>query len=418
MTMVSQLHVADSRPEDWVYVSEGGATIVFSYRGTENPQFNNRVLRLRKAPLLDNNNAVHDIEEQPDDPMIAFHRDVISYLVPQTFLPDLDVILLNESWLDALERLRDGDRPLERRKKDKIDKRRKKGILATDLVGGGGIIAVEIKPKWGFLPREHHLSQETASTKTSTCRFCMHTHLRSQEGAFPTDYCPMDLYSRNEPRMVKAIHNLWDAWVRSDGSLNNLRVFVSGKMVKPSHDLHGGTIGLSAARDSSVATNDFKETLTKTVIRLLLDTGVLDIISNLQRTLDELDIEGLSKLYSMTVSDNAKSGLASIATDPTPDDWRDFIACYQTSYCKWNHANPDPKNIRHYLISYLLSASFKDCSIILRFSQSDQSLPAAHSVSIIDLDLKPTNKLGEWEELDRRIVEGYRAGGQQKRCDP
>ncbi|KAI6109653.1 inositol-pentakisphosphate 2-kinase [Pisolithus sp. B1] len=415
--MVSRLHVADSRPEDWVYVSEGGATIVFSYRGTENPHFKGRVLRLRKVHLSDNS-AVHSAEEEPDDPMIAFHRDVISYLVPQAFLPDLDVILLNESWLDALERLRDGDRPLERRKKDKIDKRRKKGILATDLVGGEGIVAVEIKPKWGFLPREHHLSQETVSIKTSTCRFCMHTYLRSQESPFPTDYCPMDLYSRNETRMVKAIHDLWDAWVRSDGSLNNFRIFVSGKVIKPSHDLHGSVTELPTTRGPLIITNGFKETLTETLTSLLLDTEVLDIISGLQRTLDELDIEGLAKLYSMTTSDDARSGLASVVADPTPEDWRDFVACYQTGYRTWDHANPDPKNIQYYLMSYLLSATFKDCSIILRFSQCDQSLPSARSVSIIDLDLKPMRKLRGWEELDRMIVEGYKTGGQQKRCAP
>lgn len=415
--MASRLQVADSRPEDWVYVSEGGATIVFSYRGTENPHFKGHVLRLRKVHLLDNS-AVHIAEEEPDDPMIAFHRDVIAYLVPQAFLPDLDVILLNESWLDALERLRDGDRPLERRKKDKIDKLRKKGVLATDLVGGEGIVAVEIKPKWGFLPREHHLSRETVSTKASTCRFCMHTYLRSQEGSFPTDYCPMDLYSRNETRIAKAIHSLWDAWIRSDGSLNNFKIFVSGKVVKPSHYLDGSATELSTTREPLIVTNGFKETVTETLTALLLDTEVLGIISSLQRTLDELDIEGLAKLYSMTASDNAKSGLASVVADPTPEDWRDFVACYQSSYRTWDHANPDPKHIQYYLMSYLLSATFKDCSIILRTGQCDQSLPSARSVSIIDLDLKPMNKLGGWEELDRMIVERYKTAGHQKRCAP
>lgn len=412
MPMASRLHVADSRPEDWVYVSEGGATIVFSYRGTENPHFQGRVLRLRKT-ALSNNDTGRGVEEEPDDPMIAFQRDVISCIVPQAFLPDLDVVLLNESWLDAIECLRNSDRPQERWKKDKIDKRRRKGVLATNLVGGEGIVAVEIKPKWGFLPREHHLSPQTVSTKTSTCRFCMHTRLRSQEGASPTDYCPMDLYSRNETRMVKAIHDLWNAWVRSDGSLNNFRIFVSGKVIKPSHhDFHDVPIGPPDTGVSSSFNSGFKETLMENLMRLLLDTRVLDIISTLQRTLDELDIEGISKLCSMS-----KADLASMVANPTPEDWRDFIRCYQTSYCTWDHANPDPKNIKDYLMAYLLSATFKDCSIILRFNQGGGSLPS-HSVSIIDLDPKPMNKLGEWEELDRRVVEGYRAGGQQKRCAP
>jgi inositol-pentakisphosphate 2-kinase len=36
--------------------------------------------------------------------------------------------------------------------------------------------------------------------------------------------------------MTNAIHSLWDAWVGSGGVINNLRIFVNGKMVKPDVD--------------------------------------------------------------------------------------------------------------------------------------------------------------------------------------
>lgn len=140
--------ITNSQPEDWVYISEGGATIVFSYKGSPNPDFSGRVLRLRKTPRLD---TVPDVshtsigEEEPDDPSITFLHEVISHFVPGTFLPDLDVVLLDPAWLDVLEQLRDHDRPPERRKKDKIDKWRRKGVLATDLIGGQDTMAIEIK---------------------------------------------------------------------------------------------------------------------------------------------------------------------------------------------------------------------------------------------------------------------------------
>jgi len=49
-----------------------------------------------------------------------------------------------------------------------------------------------------------------------------------------SDYCPLDLYSGNESRVFKAIHCLWDGWVASDATANNLKVFAAGKFVHAS----------------------------------------------------------------------------------------------------------------------------------------------------------------------------------------
>lgn len=149
---------------------------------------------------------------------------------------------------------------------------------------------------------------------------------------------------------------------------------------------------------------------------LLLSSKVLEVVSTLQRTLDALDIEGLSKLHAISSSENATSKLASIIADPSYEDWCDFVTSYETGFCSWDHANPDPVNIKHYLMAYLLSATFKDCSIILRIKQGEHSPQAIPSVSIIDLDQKPINRLGKWEELDKMIVERYKSASQQKRC--
>jgi inositol-pentakisphosphate 2-kinase len=141
--------VTESQPEEWTYVSEGGATIVFSYTGPSNPNFTGKVLRLRKIPVSKAAPRIDTDGDEPDDPMIAFQRIVIATLVPSKYLPDLDVVLLDASWLEELEKLRDVDRPAERREKDQIDKGRGKGILATDLVGGKDTLAVEIKVQSG-----------------------------------------------------------------------------------------------------------------------------------------------------------------------------------------------------------------------------------------------------------------------------
>lgn len=84
------------------------------------------------------------------------------------------------------------------------------------------------------MPSPAHLSTETAHIKTSTCRFCMHSHLKSTQGEdVSVGYCPLDLFSGDSDRIRKALHALWDVWVSTSGAANNLRVFVEGHMLRP-----------------------------------------------------------------------------------------------------------------------------------------------------------------------------------------
>ncbi|KIJ69157.1 hypothetical protein HYDPIDRAFT_81118 [Hydnomerulius pinastri MD-312] len=404
--------VSVTKPEDWTYVSEGGATIVFSYTGSQS-HFVGKVLRLRKVP---NSGATHNRntdEEEPDDPMIAFQNTIISHLVPKKYLPEMEVVLLDTHWLERLQEVHDDDRPPARREKDKIDTGRSKGILATDLIGGANTLAVEIKPKWGFMPSPTHLSQDTAPVKTSTCRFCMHTRLRSPGGDVPTQYCPMDLYSGDEARIRKAIRDLWNAWVHSNGSLNNLRVFASGKMVKPSDS--------NDALKRLLPGHAELEEVFAAALLPYLQTPALAIISQLQRTLDALDVEGFNKLNAVVTLGVENNGSESVTLKPTLEDWQNFVASYRSEFCEWDHSKPDPANINAYLMAYLLSGTFKDCSLILRIKQEESGqspYDAPHAVSIIDLDPKDTERLGGWADIDRRIVLNYKDidAAQRKLC--
>lgn len=69
------------------------------------------------------------------------------------------------------------------------------------------------------------------------CRFCMHAHHKSRvdsyAGGETNAYCPLDLFSGEEGRIRKSLGGLWDTWVGSDGAVNNLKIFVRGKSVKP-----------------------------------------------------------------------------------------------------------------------------------------------------------------------------------------
>lgn len=166
-------HVVSTSPtSDWRYVSEGGATIVFSYIGPPHHQFDGTVLRLKKTTRpqeishLSNGNEdktkakfdcsdIHpeklgkgfddpDCECEPDDASIQFQHKVISRLLPSSHLTRLESVNVERSWLEQLSASHNNIRPLERRKVDHVDVERTRAVLATDLVGGDWI-AVEIK---------------------------------------------------------------------------------------------------------------------------------------------------------------------------------------------------------------------------------------------------------------------------------
>ena len=140
------MDVRTTDPKHWKYVSEGGATIVFSYQGPEDAHFSGTVLRLRKAivPRVKSGKHANSDEEEPDDPTIQYQKLCMERLIPPAHLPRLETVGLDRAWLEKLIALTDSLRPFGRRSKDQIDLDRTKGVLATDLVGGDWI-AVEIK---------------------------------------------------------------------------------------------------------------------------------------------------------------------------------------------------------------------------------------------------------------------------------
>ncbi|KAF5380971.1 hypothetical protein D9615_004097 [Tricholomella constricta] len=435
------VQVTDTLPEHWRYVSEGGATIVFSYIGPSDPQFDGTVLRLRKTlvPTIPPRTADPvGVQDEPDDPMIEYQHKCMERLIPLEHLPRLESVHIDRGWLENLIALREVERPEDRRCRDQIDLTRTKGVLATDLVGGDWV-AVEIKPKWALLPAVTHLSNTTRPIKTQTCRFCMHSAVRAKAGeTVSLGYCPLDLFSGDEHRVRKAIYDLWDAWSLSNGTINNLKIFVHGRTITPDE----ASLMLSKDVDAQLYTENLRERFTSALLPVLLATPVLRTLSTLQRTLDVLDIEGLSHLWRLaetssplyrTTFERDSTGIdepppsspigvsSSFLTSPEPTiaDWTGFLDEY-LSETQLDHKNPAPGNLRYYLLAYLLSATFKDCSIIVRLKHLRSAAPTPaikpEQVTVIDLDPKSMFRLRKWEKLDQEIVKAYMAADDRKVC--
>jgi inositol-pentakisphosphate 2-kinase len=132
------------------------------------------------------------------------------------------------------------------------------------------------------------------------------------------------------------------------------------------------------------------------LLPILTTTPVLHTLSRLQRTLDALDVEGLAPLWD----------LAPVGTDPSIDEWSAFISEYLAAPTQPPPA--DAAHLRYHVMAYLLSASFKDCSIILRVPDG--------TATVIDLDPKSVDRLRKWERLDAEIVAAYAAVPDPRVC--
>lgn len=158
---------------------------------------------------------------------------------------------------------------------------------------------------------------------------------------------------------------------------------------------------------------------------LLTETPVLRTLSRLERNLDVLDIEGISKLWALSLEKSSEDTVVQDGVDSIPeiganfpepsiDEWKHFVDQYLLTHKHLDHSFPKLTNLRYYIFAYLLSATFKDCSIMLRTEQRHE-LGRKGAVTVIDLDPKSVRRLSKWEKLDRDIVRAY-TGFERKKC--
>ena len=158
---------------------------------------------------------------------------------------------------------------------------------------------------------------------------------------------------------------------------------------------------------------------------LLTETPVLRTLSRLERNLDVLDIEGISKLWALSLEKSSEDTVVQDGVDSIPeiganfpepsiDEWKHFVDQYLSTHNHLDHSFPKLTNLRYYTFAYLLSATFKDCSMMLRTDQR-RELGRKGAVTVIDLDPKSVRRLSKWEKLDRDIVRAY-TGFESKKC--
>ena len=211
-----------------VYRAEGNANIVVAIKGT------GMVLRYDKR-LRDNTEVLKCLfrlpksrsgEQCEQENLFAVERFVNNIFKPilDDFISTISVVILDESQLETIRTSVTSFRPLKRLSKNIYTPyallMTDQCLLPKDAVKNP-IIAVEIKPKQGFLGQK-------SNSDNLTCNFCTKQNYLSKtgkDGGLKSEYCPLDLFSGNLSRMERAFDKLMKI------PKNNLRVFMDGSLL-------------------------------------------------------------------------------------------------------------------------------------------------------------------------------------------
>jgi len=169
--------------------------------------------------------------------------------------------------------------------------------------------------------------------------------------------------------------------------------------------------------EANATLTDLRPLFVERLFPLLYDTVLLRTLATLQRTLDALDIEGLSALWGLNPShdhqENIPVGWRS--PEPTIEEWVSFTAEYLKGgreYDRFDLSKMEAGRLRYWMLAYLMSATFKDCSMILRLYADEKD--GQDTITAIDLDPKSVERLRKWGQQDREIVLAYKAHGMTK----
>lgn len=309
------------RAENWDYVAEGNRNLVVRFNGSQQLEtrsertvevLNRIILRIRKH---DEKDALVGLDELLREVEISsdYNRLLVFKVLrlPFCYAPRLP-ILLDSRFLNDLEAQLDRLRPSSRKSKTMHlpDLPAAWATIATDHLclprtssNEFPTISLEIKPKWGFMPFTDapsgfippFVDSKEVDVKRTTCRYCMHTYLRRKQ--LPL-FCPMDLFSPERNRQVRALRGLIDEAGKVEG-YNNLRTRAMGTHLDSNgiRDLFGseGSDFWTAFLGAEV--EDPVSCFLELVAAILSDSRVLERLAEHQRLLAPLEINGIYSIY-------------------------------------------------------------------------------------------------------------------------
>ncbi|KAJ2670381.1 hypothetical protein GGI25_005846 [Coemansia spiralis] len=378
------IEAIDLVPQNWSYTGEGNASMIFAYTGT-NSELSGWVLRLLKCPFV--NKADSSVSSQEEIKAAAhaknkrtregiiYTTDVIGPLIGDKYILPQRQVSVSKSFLQQLSIAAEPFRP-EHRHNKKIDLERGTAILTRNMrrrsnVQGVHSVTVEIKPKWGFLPKSESITDETAISKC-VCHFCMKQF--SKPDVDPGNaFCTLDLFSGDPIRIEQAL----DCMSRSPQG--KLRIFVDDTSVLDNELL-----------DKSLIPS--WDELKKAITNIVATDKLFPRLQFLQSQLDQYGIEGILPKFNRALSAGSLT-----TNDPCIGEWIQAAAEFEKR-CNDNGEVSDKQAV----LEFLISTTLKDISVMICLEpwptlqiDNGRVLPE-YTIAIIDTDMKHISKVPEY----------------------
>lgn len=442
------ISISDIDPSEWKYHAEGGKNLLLSFdpaggiRNGQGPFAASEctyALRIPKSLPADSG-STQDEEEEAE----KFTQHVVQPLLgnPSVLPRCIKIPILTARDRDIIETLSariEMQRPAARRAHPaRIRSETLSCIYAvedvTALVPAGpsaqrGVLCVEIKPKWGFLARIDSIppSSPNIEIKARYSRYRMHRVMKhgasdKAEQLSLADcerlYDPLDLYSPDAARKRKAVEALWRDWTETGGKTNNLRLFWNGDVVDPQDATTldsiaqffgayktpvGGLVEVLATHIVGELTKPTLPSGGESEARV----SILSRLAHLQSALDPLDVEGLAQLW-LSRTQSHTLGQAPPEMNLPPALQRNLPAAdLPTILDSFLTASGGEVTLEKALQAFLVSATFKDCSMLLRFHRAEGGVVG--ETKLVDLDSKPFSKLSGMQKTDNEVCAAFLA---------
>lgn len=202
----------------------------------------------------------------------------------------------------------------------------------------------------------------------------------------------MDLYSESSELIDKAL----DVLLRTSPQEKTLKVSING------YDTSLFEADPDAEYKALLDIASHQSLLPEILKTILIQDPILLILKTLQADLDSLDVENILPLYQQQ-------------RDRIEVDIDTFAKVVDNYKRRTLHPHTPTTNIQR-VLEFVLSMTFKDCSIMINVTPATKETPGHKSITIsngltfqydvkvIDTDLKKLDKIPYWYELDQNIV--------------
>ncbi|KAJ1667007.1 hypothetical protein EV178_001727 [Coemansia sp. RSA 1646] len=387
-------------PLHWTYSGEGNANMLFSYSGIE-PELHGWMLRFLKCPRADVDPAIaadnrQRIIEQANakklQERVLYTTKVIGSLVGDEYILPQRQVAVTRPFLCQLSAAAEQYRP-KRRLDRQIDVDQVTAVLTQSLHyipatqdTNTHSVTIEIKPKWGFLPKSQFITDEMAVSK-SVCYFCLKQHSQADANQERV-YCSLDLFSGDQTRVEQALDRL------ALSNLCKLRVFIDGH---------------SMSSDENVLdTSQIPEwsSLKKVMAEIVAIDQLFPRLKCLQSQLDQFDIEGVFPMFQRALANGHISKL-----DPSTGEWLHAAS----EFSKRSNGGGNTKEIsdKQAVLEFMMSTTLKDVSVLISLKQwplsqiEDPQILPEYSVAVIDADIKHIAKVPEYLKKKHALVARY-----------